>query len=235
MKNNIYFLTTSLLISLLFCLLLPFLSLAQGLPPIPDVGPGVCVANCGSSTPHAFPSPTPLPGTDIPSSDFPVSCPNDCSNNGTCNDEICNCFVDWVGTDCSTLSLVAMPVINTHLDNANELNKQALQELNEGKYVEASTSINNTIESLNNAKDSLKTDPIIVKLCEGKPKAINKIERKIQSSINTHLKASSTVNRIIEITEEESLLQILLKAANRLLTRRMPRPARTNAVCGVRG
>ena len=235
MKNNIYSLIRSFFVLLLFFLLLPFLSFAQSLAPIPEVGPGVCVAGCESTTPSTFPNPTPLPDTDIASLDFPVSCPNDCSNNGTCNDGICNCFIDWIGTDCSTLSLLAMPVINTHLDNANELNKQAVQELNEGKYVEASTSINNTIESLNNAKDSLKTDPIILELCEGKPKAINKIERKIQSSINNYLKASLIVTRIIEITEEESLLQKLLKAANRLLTRRMPRPTTTNAVCGVRG
>jgi len=50
MKNNIYFLIRSLLISLLFFLLLPFISFAQSLAPIPDVGEGVCVSNCGDST-----------------------------------------------------------------------------------------------------------------------------------------------------------------------------------------
>ena len=228
MKNNIYFLIRSFLISLLFFLLLPSLSFAQGLPSIPDVGPTHCVANCGG-------------GNTKP------SCPNNCSgsDHGQCNfdDGSCDCYQTWSGIDCSVPSIT-----QTHLQSATDLNQQALQELNEGKYIEASTTIDNTIESLNNVKDGLRTDPELLEFCKNKPEAINKIERVIQSSINNHKKAASIVDRIIEITsevarinnnsgvnEEESLLQKLLRAAKRLLTRRMPKPSTVNAVCGVRG
>jgi len=55
MKLNNYFLASLFLISLVF--LLPSLSLAQGLAPIPDVGEGVCVANCGGETMSSPPQP----------------------------------------------------------------------------------------------------------------------------------------------------------------------------------
>lgn len=44
-------LTRSFLVSLLLLLLSPFFSFAQSLAPIPEVGPGVCVSNCGSNKP----------------------------------------------------------------------------------------------------------------------------------------------------------------------------------------
>ena len=137
----------------------------------------------------------------------------------------------------------------SHLENAKELNMQALEELNEGKYVEAKGTIDDTIESLNNAKDNLRTDPIILEFCEGKPNEINKIERSIQSSINNHEKAASVVDRIIDIQQdsvstrinnnpnanEEGLLQKLINTAKKYLKRRPPRVSRSNVVCGVRG
>ena len=84
MKNNIYFLIRSFLILLLFFLLLPLISFAY-LPPIPDVGPIHCVANCGS-------------GNTKP------SCPNGCSGHGLCNGNgRCFCEIGWKGSaDCST-------------------------------------------------------------------------------------------------------------------------------------
>ena len=210
MKNNIHFLIRSFLTLLLFFLLLPFYSFAQSLAPIPDVGEGVCVANCPDDTttiPTPTPTPTPTPITE------------------------------------------SQPITQSHLDNAKELNMQALQELNEGKYVEAKGTIDDTIESLNNAKDNLRTDPIILEFCEGKPNEINKIERSIQSSINNHEKAASVVDRIIDIQQdsvstrinnnpnanEEGLLQKLINTAKKYLKRRPPRVSRSNVVCGVRG
>ncbi len=51
MKNNIYFLTRSFFILLLFFLfLLPLHLFAQSLAPIPGVGPTVCAANCDGNT-----------------------------------------------------------------------------------------------------------------------------------------------------------------------------------------
>ena len=86
MKNNIYFLIKSFLVSLLFFLLLPLLSSAQGLPPIPEVGPTVCVANCGSDT-------------------MLVPCPNNCSEHGFCTrHDGCLCDSGWKGNDCSVLA-----------------------------------------------------------------------------------------------------------------------------------
>ncbi|OGI19896.1 MAG: hypothetical protein A3B68_02095 [Candidatus Melainabacteria bacterium RIFCSPHIGHO2_02_FULL_34_12] len=245
MKNNIYFLIRSLLVSLFFFLLLPFHSFAQSLAPIPDVGEGVCVANCPGTTSPSFPIETPTP---TPTPDF-TSCPNDCSFNGICEDGICNCFEGQEGDDCSIPKSTPTPITQSHLESAKELNMQALQELNEGKYVEAKGTIDDTIESLNNAKDNLRTDPIILEFCEGKPNEINKIERSIQSSINNHEKAASVVDRIIDIQQdsvstrinnnpnanEEGLLQKLINTAKKYLKRRPPRVSRSNVVCGVRG
>ena len=85
MKKNIYFLIKSFLISLLFFLLLPSLSFAQGLAPIPDVGPIHCVANCGSDTTSTS------------------SCPNNCSGNGRCRKNgSCHCYAGWISDDCLT-------------------------------------------------------------------------------------------------------------------------------------
>ena len=81
MKNNFCFLIRSFLISLLFFLLVPFISFAQGLAPIPEVGPTVCVANCGSNT---------------------KPCPNNCSDHGFCGRDGCHCFAGWTGDDCLT-------------------------------------------------------------------------------------------------------------------------------------
>ena len=87
MKNNIYFLIRSLLISLLFLLLLPLLLFAQSLAPIPEVGPTVCAANCGSNTKPSMSS----------------FCSNNCSGHGFChNDGSCLCKLKWKGPDCST-------------------------------------------------------------------------------------------------------------------------------------
>lgn len=242
MKNNIYFLIRSVFVLLL--LLLPTVSFAQSLAPIPDVGEGVCVANCGND--NSSMSTTPIP-------DF-ISCPDDCSGNGFCNvDGSCTCDFGWTGTNCSSsispapLPTPEEPITQTHLESAKELNLQALEELNEGNYVEAKGTINDTIESLNNAKDNLRTDPLILEFCENKPNVIDKIERSIQSSINNHTKAASTVDRIIDITstsnrinnilsdsKKEELLQKLLKFTKKLLGRRI-RVSNSFVVCGVRG
>ena len=238
MKNNIYFLIRTLFISLLFSLLLPFHSFAQSLAPIPDVGEGVCVANCPGDTPD-IPTPTSTPAS--------IVCPNDCSGNGSCILEACFCSVEWEGDDCSIPKPTPTESTQSHLENAKELNMQALEELNEGKYVEASITIDNTIESLNNVKDSLETDPTVLQFCENKPKTIEKIERSIQSSINNHNKAALVIDRIIEVTsaanrtnnnpagnKTEELLQKLVKFAKRFLTRPI-RVSNSFAVCGVRG
>ena len=211
MRNNICFLIRSFFIALLFFLLFPLLSFTQSLAPIPDVGPGVCVSNCGHTTPSTFPSPTFTPSEDTSPSPIPTP-----------------------------------PPIVTKLQTAKELNKQAQKELQEGEYVKASTTINDTIQSLSDAKDTFETDLKSI-TCKNKSQAA-KYERSIESSINNHQKAASIVDRIIEetsspnrtnnvlrVNEDEGLLQKLIRIANRLLTRRMPRPARTNAVCGVRG
>lgn len=245
MKSNIYFLIRSFLVLLLSSTLLPCISFAQSLAPIPDVGEGVCVANCGNDT-SSMSTPTPIP-------DF-ISCPDDCSGNGFCNiDGSCTCDFGWTGTNCSSsiypapLATPEEPITQTQLESAKELNMQALEELNEGKYVEAKETIDDTIESLNDAKENLRTDPLVLEFCENKPEALDKIERSILSSIKNHTKAASTVDRIIDITstsnrindilsdsKREELLKKLIKFTKRLLGRRIPQ-VRSNAVCGVRG
>lgn len=208
MKIDISSLIKSFPISLVFLFLLPFLSSAQSLPPIPDVGEGECVFNCPVSAPavSATPTPTPTPDTGGTPSISPTSLPS--------------------------------PNIQTHLQSARDLNKQALKELDEEKYIEASDTIDDTIESLNNAKNSLKTDPIILEMCKSNPKALKIFDRSIQSSINNHTKAASAVERIIiapSVSEDEGLLQKLRKIAIKFLERRIPPPRTPTAVCAVRG
>ena len=90
MKNNIYSLISrALFVSLLSFLLLPLISFAQGLAPIPEVGPTVCVANCGSNT-------------------MTANCPNNCSEHGFCTThDGCICDEGWKGNDCSIFANVA--------------------------------------------------------------------------------------------------------------------------------
>lgn len=126
MKNNIHFLIRSLLISSLF-FILPFYSFAQSLPPIPDVGPGVCVSNCPSDDPPATFCPNDCSGHGFCSksiggcscdvgysgSDCSInlitSCPNDCSNNGFCSSDGCICDFGWTGSDCSINGITSCP------------------------------------------------------------------------------------------------------------------------------
>ena len=208
MKNNIYCFIRSFLILLLF-LLLPFLSFAQSLPPIPDVGEGVCVAGCGST-----PSPTFSPLTPP-------------------------------GEEDTTPSPTPTPPLITKLQTANELDNQALEKLNEAKYSEVPPIINDAIDFLNDARDSLKTDEV----CKDNPKAASKIDRSLKSSISDHKRALSNVERINLISvsrvnndpqaDEEGLISKLVNSAKKFIKRAITRdfrvPNTVGAVCGVRG
>ena len=202
MKTNIYCFIRSFLV-LLFFLLLPFLSFAQSLPPIPDVGEGVCVAGCGSTPSPSFP---------------PLTSP---------------------GEEDTT------PPIITKLQTANELDNQALEKLNEAKYSEVPPIINDAIDSLNDARDSLKTDEV----CKDEPITVSKIDKLLKSSISDHKRALSNVERINLISvsrvnndpqaDEEGLISKLVNSAKKFIKRAITRthriPNTVGAVCGVRG
>lgn len=96
MKNNIYFLIRSLLISLLFFLLLPLHSFASNPCPNSCSGHGGCDFNnitCYCENAWL--------GTDCST----PSCPdqNQCSGHGYCSvsERICHCGYGWSGLDCS--------------------------------------------------------------------------------------------------------------------------------------
>ena len=212
MKNNIYFLIRSFLISLLSFLLIPFISFAQGLAPIPDVGPGVCVSNCG--TPSISHTPTPTPDENTIPITFPTSAPS-----------------------VSPAPSSTPQAIVTQLQTSIELDNQALQKLKEKNYASVPPIINNAIESLTNVRDSLKTDPALKKVCRNKPKAISLINR----SINDHEKALSSIediNNAPKTSEEEGLISKLVSSAKKFIKRAITRTHRVStvgAICGVRG
>lgn len=209
MKNNINFLIRSVLFSLLFFLLLPFLSFAQGLPPIPDIGEGVCVSNCGGNTTPNIPI--------IPSSSG--------------------------GTDTTSSSeKEAIQAVQDNIQNASELDNQALQKIEEGDYPSVPPIIDDATQSLTDAKDSLNTDPDLEQLREDEPNALLKIDRSLQSSITNHKKVSSTIDRIVndpKVDEDEGLLLRLLKKAKRFLSEAIIRERKADhtvtVVAAVRG
>ncbi len=217
MKNNIYFLIRSLLISLLFFLLLPFISFAQSLAPIPDVGPGVCVGHCGSDTKPTMSSSS--GGTDTtPSSE----------DTGT------------TSIPPPTSEEEAIQAVQDNIQNATDLDDQALQKIDEGDYPSVPPIIDDATQSLTDARDSLKTDPDLEQLRGDEPKALSKIDRSLQSSIKNHKKVSSTIDRIVtDPNADEGLLSKLLKKAKRYLSDaingRRKAQVRTNAIAGIRG
>lgn len=212
MKNNIYFLIRSFLISFLFLLLLPFLSFAQSLAPIPDVGEGVCVSNCGGNTTPDIPT-IPSSSEDTSTTSIPPSTPEE----------------------------EAIQAVQDNIQNATDLDDQALQKIEEGDYSAVSPLIDDATQSLTDARDSLKTDPDLEQLREDEPKTLSKIDRSLQSSINNHKRASSTIDRIVndsKVEEDEGLLSRLIKKTKKFLSdaiRREHRVTSTVAVAGVRG
>ncbi|GEM_PF-7042422 len=168
MRNNIYFLIRSLLISLLFFLLLPLLSFAQGLAPIPDVGEGVCVSNCGGST-----------------------------------------SMDSQPT--MTSEPLTISIITNSLQTIISLENQALKKIKEKEYAEAELLINNSIESLNDAKTILYIYPELEQFRNEKPEVVSKLNKSIDKSLKSLEKASSLIVRVNNPETEEGLLSKLIK------------------------
>ncbi len=194
MKHNIYFLIKSFSILLLFFLLLPFHSLAQSLAPIPDVGEGVCVSNCGDST-----------------------------------------SMDSQPT--MTSEPLTISIITNNLQTIISLENQALKKIKEKEYAEAESFINNSIESLNDAKTILYTDPELEQFRNEKPEVISKINKSIEKSLKSLEKASSLIVRVNNPETEEGFLSKLIKDVKKALLdgRRSVRHTHSIAVAGVRG
>ncbi len=193
MKNNIYLLS-KLLFVLLLVFLLPFSVFAQSLPPIPDVGEGVCVSNCGGSTSMGS-QPT------------------------------------------MTSEPVTISIITNSLQTIISLENQALKKIKEKEYAEAELFINNSIESLNDAKTILYTDPELKQFRDEKPEIISKLNKSIDKSLKSLEKASSLIVRVNNPATEEGFLSKLIKDVKKALLdgRRSVRHTHSIAVAGVRG
>ncbi len=159
------------------------------------------------------------------------SCTN-CSDHGTCNnDGSCSCEGEWFGPACSILpDKILVQTIKDNLRNITTLDHQALQKIKEGDYPSVLPIIDDAVESLIDVKDTVRSVDNL-----NASKEYN-ITRLLDSSINNHKKASSTIDRIIndpQVKEYEELLSRLLKDAkkfindcilsNRKITRRVPK------------
>ena len=172
------------------------------------------------------------------------SCPNNCSGNGNCNSGSCSCDAGWTGSDCSvstssapsTPQEEAIQAVQDNIQNAVELDNQALQKIKEGDYPSLVPIIYNAAESLTNARDGIMHLELTVD-------AEIKIDRLLQSAIKNHQKISSTVDRIVndpKVQEDEGLLSRLLKKTKKFIheslinDRRMQHEI-TNYTSSVRG
>ena len=148
MKNNYYFLVCLSLV-FLSILFLPFYSKAVTCPNDCS-GNGICgfgeICFC-NRTWFSIDCATSI-------------CPNNCSSNGHCNsDGSCSCVSGWIGSDCSsappTPQEEAIQAVQDNIQNASELDKQALQKIKEGDYPSLVPIIDNAAESLTNARDGI--------------------------------------------------------------------------------
>ena len=173
----------------------PFISFAQSLPPIPDVGEGVCVANCGGGNDTALP--------DEPDT-----------------------------------SSTQLNIILNNLKTVPDLEKQAIKKISQKQYTEAETLINNSSDVLNQAKETLNTDPQLEEFRNEKPEVVSKIIRAIDKSLSSLAKASTLIVRINDSGTEESLLSKLIKSAKKVLIdgrRNTIRVTSVMVVAAVRG
>ena len=208
MKNNFYFLIRSFLISLFFFLLLPFLSFAQSLAPIPDVGPGVCVSNCGSSTSHPFPLPIPTPSEDtIPA---PSPTPLTVVNNLKTVAELDNQAIQKLNEE---KYAELPPILNDAIESLTD----------------AKDNLETNPASEKVCKDESKAILEIDRSINDHKKAASIVDR-------INIIGANRVNNDLKTKEEGSLLKLVKSAKKFILSgRRHTRLSTTICVAGVRG
>jgi hypothetical protein len=141
--------------------------------------------------------------------------------------------------DISSEASDVIEALETDIQYVVELDDQALQEINEGNYIEAGSLIDSAIESLTDVRDSLNTEPELTELRDDEPKAVSKIDKGLKSSINSHKRASSAIEKINTnptVEENESLLSKFIKKTKKYLRDGRRHTQTTSiAVAGVRG
>ena len=216
MKNDIYSLGKLFLASLLVTLLLPFYAFAQSLPPIPDVGEGICVSGCG--TPSTTTLPTATPEEDTTSSTPPLPTPQAIATHLQTAIELDNQTLQKLNEE---KYAEVPPIINDAIESLTDVRDSLKTDPASQEVCEDNPKARSKIDRLlqSSIKDHEKAASII-----------NRINIIGVSRMNNYYRNN-------ENKEEESLSK-LVESAKRFIKRattRTHRVSRTMAVCGVRG